>query len=104
VIVSVVHLLRGTYAGIKLLDNRPAERITAFLFSGGISEDPRPLKCNAGKSFLGAKLYGQGFTFDDSCLSDDETPGIPSPIATMKRLIEADSSNKEVILPYMGGK
>ena len=45
-----------------------------------------------------------GFTFDDSGLADDDTPGIPSPIATMDRLIAENPKNAEVIFPYIGGK
>jgi hypothetical protein len=73
VVVSVVHLLKGAYAGVKLLDKRPVEQITAFLFANGGHEDPKQLVANAGKTFLGSKIYGQGFTFDDSGPADDGT-------------------------------
>jgi hypothetical protein len=104
VVVSVVHLLKGAYAGVKLLERRPVEQITAFLFANGGHDDPKQLLANAGKSFLGSKIYGQGFTFDDSGPADDDTPGIPSPIATMERLIADNPKNAEVILPYIGGE
>ncbi|MFN9485035.1 MAG: Eco57I restriction-modification methylase domain-containing protein [Cyanobacteriota bacterium] len=103
VVVSVVHLLKGAYAGVKLLERRPVEQITAFLFANGGHDDPRPLVANAGKSFLGTKIYGQGFTFDDSGPADDDTPGVPSPIATMERLIAKNPKNGGVIFPYIGG-
>jgi len=45
-----------------------------------------------------------GFTFDDSGPADDDTPGIPSPIATMERLIAEIPKNAEVIFPYIGGE
>ena len=80
------------------------EQITAFLFDKGGHEDPKPLKANAGKSFQGSIVLGMGFTFDDSGEADDDTPGIPSPIATMGRLIAANPKNAEVIFPYIGGK
>jgi N-6 DNA Methylase len=104
VVVSVVHLLKGAYAGVKLLDKRPVTQITAFLFPNGGHDDPKQLLANAGKSFLGSKIYGQGFTFDDSGPADDDTPGIPSPIATMERLIAENPKNAEVIFPYIGGE
>jgi len=53
---------------------------------------------------MGSKVYGQGFTFDDSGPADDETPGIPSPIATMDRLIAENPKNADVIFPYIGGE
>jgi len=104
VVVSVVHLLKGPYAGAKMLDKRPVEQITAFLFANGSHEDPKQLAANAGKSFQGSIARGKGFTFDNSGQADDETPGIPSPIATMQRLIAENPRNQEVIFPYIGGK
>jgi hypothetical protein len=104
VVVSVVHLLKGAYAGVKLLDRRPVEQITAFLFANGGYDDPKQLVANAGKSFLGSKIYGQGFTFDDAGPADEVTPGFPSPIATMERLIAENLKNAEAIFPYIGGE
>ena len=104
VVVSVVHLLKGTYAGERKLDKRPVPQITAFLFDKGGHEDPKPLAANAGKSFVGSYVLGMGFTFDDSGEADDDTPGIPLPIASMERLIAANPKNAEVIFPYIGGE
>ncbi|MEB3167596.1 MAG: DNA methyltransferase, partial [Synechococcaceae cyanobacterium] len=104
VVVSVVHLLKGAFQGEKRLDGRPVPRITAFLFANGGHEDPKPLAANAGKSFQGSIVLGMGFTFDDSGPADDETPGIPSPIATMERLIAENPKNADVIFPYIGGE
>ncbi len=102
--VSVVHLQKEPYGGRKLLDGRPVEKITAFLFANGGSEDPKQLASNAGKSFQGSIVLGMGFTFDDSGPADDDTPGIPSPIATMERLVAENPKNAEVIFPYIGGE
>jgi hypothetical protein len=104
VVVSVVHLFKGAYGGAKLLDKRPVEQITAFLFANGGHDDPKQLAANAGKSFQGSIVLGMGFTFDDSGPADDDTPGIPSPIATMERLIAENTKNTEVIFPYIGGE
>jgi type I restriction-modification system DNA methylase subunit len=104
VVVSVVHLIKGAYAGVKLLEKRPVEQITAFLFVNGGHDDPKQLAANAGKSFQGSIVLGMGFTFDDSGQADNDTPGIPSPIATMERLIAENPKNSEVIFPYIGGE
>jgi hypothetical protein len=104
VVVSIVHVLKGDYSGERTLDGRRVEMITAFLFDKGGHEDPKPLKANAGKSFVGSYVLGMGFTFDDSGEADDDTPGIPSTIATMERLIGENPKNAEVIFPYIGGK
>jgi hypothetical protein len=104
VVVSIVHLRKGAYDGEKRIDGRPVPQITAFLFDKGGHEDPKQLAANAGKSFQGSIVLGMGFTFDDSGEADDDTPGIPSPIATMERLIAECPENTEVIFPYIGGK
>lgn len=104
VVVSVVHLLKGAYGGTRLLERRPVEQITAFLFANGGHEAPKQLAANAGKSFQGSVVLGMGFTFDASGPADEETPGIPSPITTMERLIAENPKNAEVIFPYIAGK
>jgi type I restriction-modification system DNA methylase subunit len=104
VIVSVVHLFKGKYAGKKSLNGRPENQISAFLFAKGGHDDPKPLAANDSRSFVGSYVLGMGFTFDDSVQADDETPGIPIPIATMHRLIAKNQKNGEVIYPYIGGE
>ena len=131
VIVSTVHLFKGIYKGTKSLDLRDVEEITAFLLKHGGNDDPKQLKANTGKSFQGSIVLGMGFTFDDkglleedpsldddefqsdndddiieieASIADDDTPGVPSPIATMERLLAENPRNAEVIFPYIGGK
>ncbi|MGH8542079.1 MAG: Eco57I restriction-modification methylase domain-containing protein [Gammaproteobacteria bacterium] len=99
VVVSVIHVMKGTYEGVRRLDGREVPKLTAFLFHRGGHEDPSRLAENAGKSFLGSKIYGQGFTFDDT-----DTKGVATPIAEMDRLITGDLKNQEVIFPYIGGE
>ena len=82
-----------------LLDGRPVEKITAFLFPQGGNEDPKRLQANAGKSFIGSYVLGMGFTFDDT-----DQKGEASPLAEMERLIAQDPRNAERIFPYIGGE
>jgi len=79
-----------------LLDGRPVEKITAFLFGKGGHDDPQVLLANQNKSFQGSIVLGMGFTFDDS--NPEATP-----MAEMHRLIEKDPRNAECIFPYIGG-
>lgn len=104
VVVSLVHLVKGTYGGKKKLDGQLVPWISAFLLANGGHEDPLPLLENAGKSFQGSVVLGMGFTFDRSGQADEDTVGIPSPITTMDRLIAANSKNAEVIFPFVGGE
>ncbi len=99
VVVSVVHVIKGQFGGVKRLDGREVERITAFLFHRGGNNDPKRLTANAGKSFQGSIVLGMGFTFDDT-----DTKGIATPIAEMRRLIAENPRNQEVIFPYIGGE
>ena len=80
-----------------ILDGKPVEKITAFLFHAGGNNDPHKLIANQDKSFQGSIVLGMGFTFDDS--NPDATP-----IAQMHRLIEQNPRNQERIFPYIGGE
>ena len=99
VVVSVVHVTKGPFAGAKRLDGRDVPVVTAFLFHRGGHDDPARLAANAGKSFQGSIVLGMGFTFDDS-----DTKGAATPLGEMRRLIDRDPRNQEVIFPYIGGK
>ena len=99
VVVSVLHLGKGPVANRKEIDGHDVESITAFLFHRGGHDDPVHLAANTGKSFQGNIVLGMGFTFDDH-----DKKGIASSLAEMRRLIEQDPCNHEVIFPYIGGK
>ena len=99
VVVSVVHIARGEPGVPKRLDGQTVERITAFLFDQGGHQDPARLSANAGRSFGGSKIYGQGFTFDDT-----DQKGVASSLTEMHRLIAANPRNRELIFPYLGGE
>ena len=98
-IVSVLHIGKGSVTEMKQIDSRDVERITAFLFHRGGHDDPVRLKANAGKSFVGSYVLGMGFTFDDT-----DKKGVASPLSEMHRLVEQDPRNREVIYPYIGGQ
>ena len=113
VVVSVVHVYRGSVAGPFKLDGRDKSIITAFLFHEGGHDDPCRLHANAGKSFQGSTVLGMGFTFDDG-----DNKGVANPITrsrseelarsgerrvSMEELIANDPRNQERIFPYIGG-
>ncbi|NDJ26127.1 N-6 DNA methylase [Nostoc sp. B(2019)] len=97
VVVSVIHVFKGKYKNIKILDGREVNLISAFLFHTGGNENPKVLLVNADKSFQGSIVLGMGFTFDDS------NPNATS-IDEMQRLIEQNTKNTERIFPYIGGE
>ncbi len=99
VVVSVLHVMKGPFAGPKYLDERKVETITAFLFHRGGHDDPTRLAANASKSFVGSYVLGMGFTFDDT-----DKKGVASSLAEMNRLLAKHPEYSEVILPYIGGE
>ena len=98
VVVSVLHVHKGDFHGVKLLDGETVDTITAFLFHRGAHDDPARLKANAGKSFQGSIVLGMGFTFDDT-----DKKGIATPLTEMHRLVAEEPRNQDVIFPYIGG-
>ena len=41
VVISIVNIYKGNYSGIKTLDSRPVNKISAFLFPRGGNENPK---------------------------------------------------------------
>ena len=99
VVVSVLHVHRGDWGGMRVLDGMKVKNITAFLFHRGGHSDPARLKANEKQSFQGSIVLGMGFTFDDT-----DKKGVATPLAEMERLIEVNPRNSEVIFPYIGGE
>ena len=95
--VSVVHVIKGRFPSVKVLDGREVETITAFLFHRGGHDDPPQLAANAGMSFQGVIVLGMGFTFDDTA-----SLGVATPLAEMRRLINSNPRNADRIFPYIG--
>ena len=99
VVVSLIHIHRGTWDGHRQLDGNEVHNITAFLFHRGGHAAPAQLEANSSKSFVGSFVLGMGFTFDDT-----DRKGVATPLAEMERLMEMDLRNRESILPYIGGE
>ena len=98
VVVSVVHMAKDEYSGVRTLDAQKVEWITAFLFHDGGHDDPARLAANAEKSFVGSYILGMGFTFDDT-----DKKGVATSLTEMHRLVEESPRNSKVIFPYIGG-
>ena len=99
VVVSIVHVCGGKQPVAMRLDGKITPKITAFLFAGGGNDDPVRLLANAGLSFSGHKVYGQGFVFDDT-----ERESAINPLTERHRLIRSNPRNADVIFPYIGGE
>ncbi|MBN8656225.1 MAG: restriction endonuclease [Anaerolineae bacterium] len=89
VYVSIVHGVKGAFAGIKSIDNNQVEFISSLLDDAVALGSPKTLKSNSGKSFIGSYVLGMGFT-----LEPEEA----------QALIQKDAKNKEVLFPYLNGQ
>lgn len=99
VVVSEVHVGKGSGLGACVLDGRPVPLINAYLFHSGPSTEPSRLKASRGVAYKGVDVYGMGFTFDDG-----DSSGVATSLDEMRRLVERDPRNAERIRPYIGGK
>jgi hypothetical protein len=98
VVVSVIHIAKSTYSPrLILLDEKPVKRITAFLFHSGADDNPAPLRDNRDKAFLGSKILGVGFLFDDNNAA-------ASPLAEMHGILQKNPQYQLRVRPYLGGE
>jgi hypothetical protein len=98
VVVSVVHVQKGDTAQ-PILDDRPVHRISAFLVEGVFDNAPERLAGNKKRAFAGAKITGDGFTFDNAKALKGQTENLD----TMVSLIKNNLHNRDRIKPYLGG-
>ncbi|MCP4263900.1 MAG: TetR family transcriptional regulator [Planctomycetes bacterium] len=97
VVVSTVHISKKDYSAPYVLNGKPCDKITSYLFHLGGDDAPQRLVENSNIAFTGGYPYGAGFTFNDS------TKGA-TPIGEMHQIIEHNQKNAERIFPYIGGE
>ena len=97
VVVSEICAAKNVALSRFELDGKNVDRITAFLFHAGESDDPATLSANLNASFIGCDIKGQGFLFDDG---DPDA----NPVSLMNDLVGRDSRNSERIRPYIGAE
>lgn len=94
--VSVVHVTKGLVPGPFALDGKAVDRITAFLFHRGGSDDPARLAGRNELFSVGSKIYGQGFLFAD----DDEKA---TRLSELEQILKHSPHCRERVFPYLGG-
>ncbi|AWI57948.1 Eco57I restriction-modification methylase domain-containing protein [Sinorhizobium fredii] len=101
VVVSVIHVVKGAghRHSLPILNDRPVNRISAYLVNGTYDESPATLTANSSISFNGAKIYGNGFTFDDQ-----DSKKVASPIALLNKVLLESPSYHSKVKPYLGGE
>jgi hypothetical protein len=98
VIVSVVSVAKQNRKIEAVLDGNPARGINSYLIASETELDPKPLRVNADSSFLGHKVLGMGFVFDDQDVNSQAQS-----LATMRETLHRSPSSGERIKPYIGG-
>jgi hypothetical protein len=98
VVVSVVHCKTGSRRQ-PVLNGRPVSRISAYLVEGTYDNSPAVLAETEDRAFIGCYVLGMGFTFDD-----DSSNPLVSSLMQMTELIRRNTSNSELIFPYIGGE
>jgi N-6 DNA Methylase len=99
VVVSVVHIVKGSPIRKPILNGKPAERISTYLVSGSYDESPSRLFTNVGRAYTGTKIYGNGFTFDDG-----DRKGLASPLNLLEEILRTEPDANDRIAPYLGGE
>jgi hypothetical protein len=97
VIVSVMHVYKGTYRGQCSLDERVCEGITAYLLDRGGDAPPARLRPVIPGVSKGVVPYGNGFLVDDS------DPNAISSIDVDDVLLKEPRSRSRV-MPYISGE
>jgi len=104
VIVSVVHLRKNARnVGTACVFNySSAEGINSHLIPSPHELNPSKLSSNKERSFLGCKIYGEGFIFSNSDTPEKED--YAGGRSDLSRIIEEEPRCREVIYDYIGGK
>lgn len=95
--ISLIHLSKGPWKGLRTLNGESVEHISAFLGNEIISREPRILKANKNKAFQGVIPHSTGFEFKKKGTFEQS-------FDFMNELIEKDPRNAERIQPYIGGE
>ena len=95
VTVSVIQVLKGVFSGTRFLDGSPVERITAYLFSKGGSDDPiRFARLNALFS-QGTNIRSGGFLIGPGEATEDKA---------LDQLLQHSPKSATRVFPYLGGE
>ena len=93
---NILHIIKGHHKGLKHLDGKPVEQITAYLFHHGGHSAPARLVTLDGRSIKSGADMGMGFTVGAGDRHEDRT--LPR---HLDHLIERYPHYGDVVLPYI---
>jgi hypothetical protein len=98
VVVSVINLYKSNNSSIRpTLDEKAVNRISAFLLDSVVDDDPPSLAASSNLAFLGSKVHGIGFIFDDA------NPRCPPDARRIEVLSHCPGASR-FVRPYVGGE
>jgi hypothetical protein len=89
VVVSVLHLLNGSDARSKFIDDHECRRISVYLKDDYIDDDPKALLSNAGIAYEGFGPYGAGFIIKEG--------------SAEQATLQNDPRYEPILFDYIGG-
>ena len=89
VVVNIVHICKGYFGGMRILDDEKVQYISPLLDDMVTIGDPYVLAANEDLSFQGSNILGLGFT-----MSPEEA----------QELITRNPHNADVLFPYLNGQ
>jgi hypothetical protein len=98
VVASLIQVQKTHKSVRPILDGARVNRISAYLLAGHVDTTPVALSENKGICYLGTKIWGSGFLFEDPPSNGS------SSIAEMEYLVSQDPPNRDVIFAYLGGE
>jgi len=98
VVVSLFQVQKTDKALRPLLDGAHVDRISAYLLAGTVDATPIVLFENKRICYLGTKIWGSGFVFEDPPANGS------SSLAELEYILSQDARNREVIFAYLGGE
>jgi len=100
VVISIVHIIRDAQSLPCYIDGKRVSRISAYLSDIELDESPFRLLENRGNAFMGTKITGIGFTFDNR----EAAKGNSASVQTMEALLASDPASAEVVFPFVGAE
>ena len=96
VMVSVIHIRRGTTTPPYLLDGKSVDHISAYLFAKGSDDDPARLASMNPLFSQGTNIRSPGFLIGDA--------GEATTSAEMDAILESHPQCRSRVVPYIGGE
>jgi hypothetical protein len=100
VVVSIIHIAKGGEICSPAIDDRPVNRISAYLVAGDFDESPARLAANLRRTFQGTNPVGAGFMFSDEGAAKGETESLEA----RDTLLSNNPQLARFIKPYTSGE